>query len=189
MGIRKYRPTSPALRQMTVSTFEEITSTEPEKSLLAPLKSKAGRNVHGRITVRHKGGGEKRKYRIIDFKRNKDGIAATVKTIAVLDRTIEQGGREPLYLDVREALKNHKDIRIIGGRYGLSSRDTAPNQIKAVYDEMLKDAPKDPFTIGVYDDVNFLSLDVDPKFHIPTDYTSCLFFGLGSDGTVSANKS
>ena len=71
MGIRKYKPTSPALRQMTVPTFEEITTDEPEKSLLAPLKSKAGRNAHGRITVRHKGGGEKRKYRIIDFKEIK----------------------------------------------------------------------------------------------------------------------
>ena len=81
MGIRKYRPTSPALRQMTVSTFEEITTNEPEKSLLAPLKSKAGRNAHGRITVRHQGGGEKRKYRIIDFKRNKDGVPGKVATI------------------------------------------------------------------------------------------------------------
>ncbi|NLJ58779.1 MAG: 50S ribosomal protein L2 [Tissierellia bacterium] len=81
MGIRKYRPTSPALRQMTVSTFEEITTNEPEKSLLAPLKSKAGRNAHGKITVRHRGGGVKRKYRIIDFKRNKDGVPGVVATI------------------------------------------------------------------------------------------------------------
>jgi large subunit ribosomal protein L2 len=81
MGIRKYKPTSPALRQMTVPTFEEITTDEPEKSLLTPLKSKAGRNAHGRITVRHKGGGEKRKYRIIDFKRNKDGVPGKVATI------------------------------------------------------------------------------------------------------------
>ena len=81
MGIRKYRPTSPALRQMTVSTFEEITTNEPEKSLLAPLTSQAGRNAYGRITVRHRGGGEKRKYRIIDFKRNKDGVPGRVATI------------------------------------------------------------------------------------------------------------
>lgn len=81
MGIRKYRPTSPALRQMTVSTFEEITTNEPEKSLLAPLNSQAGRNAYGRITVRHRGGGEKRKYRIIDFKRNKDGVPGKVATI------------------------------------------------------------------------------------------------------------
>lgn len=81
MGIKKFRPTSPALRQMTVSTFEEITTTEPEKSLLAPLKKNAGRNVRGKITVRHRGGGNKRKYRIIDFKRNKDGVPGKVATI------------------------------------------------------------------------------------------------------------
>ncbi len=81
MGIKKFRPTSPSLRQMTVSTFEEITTNEPEKSLLAPLKKTAGRNVHGCITVRHRGGGEKRKYRIIDFKRDKDGVPGKVATI------------------------------------------------------------------------------------------------------------
>jgi large subunit ribosomal protein L2 len=81
MGIKKFRPTSPALRQMTVSTFEEITSTEPEKSLLAPLQKHAGRNVRGKITVRHRGGGNRRKYRIIDFKRNKDGVPGKVATI------------------------------------------------------------------------------------------------------------
>ena len=81
MGIRKYKPTSPALRQMTVSTFEEITTTEPEKSLLAPLQKKAGRNARGVITVRHQGGGAKRKYRIIDFKRDKDGVPGKVATI------------------------------------------------------------------------------------------------------------
>jgi large subunit ribosomal protein L2 len=81
MGIKKFKPTSPALRQMTVSTFEEITTNEPEKSLLAPLKKNAGRNVRGKITVRHKGGGSKRKYRIIDFKRDKDGVPGKVATI------------------------------------------------------------------------------------------------------------
>jgi len=79
--IKHYKPTSPGRRQMTVSTFEEITATEPEKSLLAPLHKKAGRNNQGKITVRHRGGGHKRKYRIIDFKRNKDGIPAKVATI------------------------------------------------------------------------------------------------------------
>ncbi|MFZ5966790.1 MAG: 50S ribosomal protein L2 [Bacillota bacterium] len=81
MGIKKFKPTSPAVRQMTVSTFEEITKTEPEKSLLVSLKKTAGRNAHGKITIRHRGGGQKRKYRIIDFKRNKDGIPAKVATI------------------------------------------------------------------------------------------------------------
>lgn len=81
MGIKKFKPTSPGVRQMTVSTFEEITKKEPEKSLTVALKKKSGRNNQGRITVRHRGGGVKTKYRIIDFKRNKDGIPAKVTAI------------------------------------------------------------------------------------------------------------
>ena len=81
MAIKKYNPTSPARRFMTVSTFEEITTQEPEKSLVEILKSKAGRNNYGKITVRHQGGGHKRKYRIIDFKRDKIDIPAKVATI------------------------------------------------------------------------------------------------------------
>ena len=78
MAIKKYKPTSPARRQMTVSTFEEITKKSPERSLLEPLKSTAGRNSYGRITVRHRGGGTKRKYRVIDFKRDKRDMKANV---------------------------------------------------------------------------------------------------------------
>ena len=81
MGIKSFKPYSPGRRFMTVSTFEEITTDKPEKSLLAPLKSHGGRNQKGRMTVRHQGGGHKRRYRIIDFKRNKDGIPAKVATI------------------------------------------------------------------------------------------------------------
>lgn len=81
MAIKKYKPTSPGRRGMTVSAFEEITCTTPERSLLEPIKKTAGRNVSGRITVRHRGGGVKRQYRIIDFKRNKDGVPAKVATI------------------------------------------------------------------------------------------------------------
>ena len=81
MSIRKFKPTSPALRQMTVSTFEEITKTEPEKSLLVSLNKSGGRNSQGKITIRHRGGGAKRKYRIIDFKRNKDGVPGRVASI------------------------------------------------------------------------------------------------------------
>ncbi|AJG96868.1 MULTISPECIES: 50S ribosomal protein L2 [Clostridium] len=81
MAVKKFNPITPARRQMTMPTFEEITSQEPEKSLLVALKSKAGRNAQGKITVRHRGGGVKRKYRIIDFKRNKDEIPAKVATI------------------------------------------------------------------------------------------------------------
>ncbi len=81
MPIKKYKPTSPGRRMMTVSTFEEITKEEPERSLVVSKKSKAGRNSQGRITVRHRGGGHKRKYRIIDFKRDKFGIPARVAAI------------------------------------------------------------------------------------------------------------
>ena len=81
MAIKKYNPTTPGLRGMTVSTFEEITCDTPEKSLTVTLKKHAGRNVRGKITVRHRGGGYRPKYRIIDFKRNKDGIPGTVATI------------------------------------------------------------------------------------------------------------
>ena len=128
-------------------------------------------------------------YRPFSVKYLENVLPASVRKIAVLDRTMESGAREPLFLDVCDALKEHKDLTIVGGRYGLSSRDTAPNQIKAVYDELKNNQPKDPFTIGVNDDVYHLSLDVDPNFHVDADYTSCLFFGLGSDGTVGANKS
>lgn len=81
MPVKQYKPTSPARRFMTVSTFEEITKTTPEKSLVEDLRSSGGRNMYGRITVRHRGGGVRRKYRIIDFKRNKDNVPAKVNAI------------------------------------------------------------------------------------------------------------
>ncbi|QSZ27155.1 50S ribosomal protein L2 [Aceticella autotrophica] len=81
MGIKKYNPTSPGRREMTVSTFEEVTKDKPEKSLVRSLNKTGGRNVYGRITVRHHGGGHKRKYRIIDFKRDKDGVPGKVAAI------------------------------------------------------------------------------------------------------------
>ena len=81
MAVKGFKPTTPSRRHMTVNTFEEITTDTPEKSLLVALKRSGGRNAHGKITVRHIGGGAKRKYRIIDFKRNKDGIPAKVSTI------------------------------------------------------------------------------------------------------------
>ena len=81
MAVKKFRPTTPSRRQMTMASFEEITTNSPEKSLLVSLKKTGGRNAQGKITVRHHGGGAKRKYRIIDFKRNKDGIPAKVATI------------------------------------------------------------------------------------------------------------
>ena len=81
MAVKKFNPTTPSRRQMTMATFEEITTNVPEKSLLVPTKRKGGRNAQGKITVRHHGGGAKQKYRLIDFKRNKDNIPAKVATI------------------------------------------------------------------------------------------------------------
>ncbi len=81
MGLKKYKPTTPSRRHMVTSSFEEITKTTPERSLLRPKKSTGGRNSSGRLTTRHKGGGHKRRYRVIDFKRNKNGIPATVSSI------------------------------------------------------------------------------------------------------------
>ena len=126
-------------------------------------------------------------YRPFSAKYFLNVLPKTVKKIAVLDRTKEMGTREPLYLDVMNVIRG-LDVTLIGGRYGISSKNTAPNQIKAVYDELAKENPREEFTLGINDDVTHLSLDVDPNFTVPSDYTSCLFWGLGSDGTVGANK-
>lgn len=116
-------------------------------------------------------------------------LPETVEKIAVLDRTKEMGSHEPLYLDVYAALSGFKNVKtIVGGRYGLSSKDTQPRDIKAVFDHIASDNPFDGFTISINDDVTGLSLTSDPDFHVENEYTSCLFYGLGSDGTVSANK-
>ena len=81
MAVRKYKPTTPGRRGASVSSFDEITRSTPEKSLVVKGRKKAGRNVHGRITARHQGGGNKRRYRIVDFRRNKDGVPAKVAHI------------------------------------------------------------------------------------------------------------
>ena len=81
MAIKSYKPTTPSRRQMTVTDYSVLSKVEPEKSLLEPLKKNSGRNSYGRITVRHRGGGNRRKYRVIDFKRDKDGVIATVLTL------------------------------------------------------------------------------------------------------------
>ncbi|MFA6781487.1 MAG: pyruvate:ferredoxin (flavodoxin) oxidoreductase [Bacilli bacterium] len=129
-------------------------------------------------------------YRPFSAKHLVSVIPNSVKRIAVLDRTKEIGAPgEPLYLDVVTALRQEgRDIAVYGGRYGLSSKNVSPRDVKAVYD-MLKGKPFHDFTIGIVDDVTNRSLTIDEDFHTINDYTSCLFYGLGSDGTVSANKS
>jgi pyruvate-ferredoxin/flavodoxin oxidoreductase len=119
-------------------------------------------------------------------------LPPTVRQIAVLDRTKEPGSiGEPLYLDVVTALSEagKADVAVVGGRYGLSSKEYTPAQAKAVFDNLTSAAPKKHFTVGIVDDVTHLSLDVDPDFDIePDDVVRGVFFGLGADGTVGANK-
>ncbi|MBR6711416.1 MAG: pyruvate:ferredoxin (flavodoxin) oxidoreductase [Selenomonadaceae bacterium] len=132
-------------------------------------------------------------YRPFSVKHFLNAIPKTVKKIAVLDRTKESGAiGEPLYLDVKSAFYD-SDIKpvIVGGRFGLGGKDTTPEQMLAVFDELKKDSPQNGFTIGINDDVSHKSLatayhDVDLT---PEGTTACKFWGLGSDGTVGANKS
>ncbi|MFA5634747.1 MAG: pyruvate:ferredoxin (flavodoxin) oxidoreductase, partial [Anaerovoracaceae bacterium] len=115
----------------------------------------------------------------------------SAKRIAVLERTKEPGALgDPLYMDVRTMYYNDKDApEIYGGRYGLGSKDTTPGQIVAVYDNLAKDEPKDQFTIGIVDDVTHSSLETVEGIHTePAGTIRCKFWGLGSDGTVGANK-
>lgn len=131
-------------------------------------------------------------YRPFSVKHFMDVLPKTVKKIAVLDRTKEPGAlAEPLYLDVSRLFYNN-EIKplIVGGRYGLGSKDTRPSQIVSVFDNLKQENPKDRFTIGIVDDVTNTSLpEGDIIETTPKGTTSCKFWGLGSDGTVSANKS
>ena len=120
-----------------------------------------------------------------------EAIPATAKKIAVLDRTKEPGSLgEPLYLDVVTALaQGGVNAKVVGGRYGLGSKDTPPSSIFAIYDELAKDAPKNGFTIGIVDDVTGTSLEEKPAPDTAAKGTiACKFWGLGGDGTVGANK-
>lgn len=130
-------------------------------------------------------------YRPFSAKYFFDVLPKTVKKISVLDRTKEPGALgEPLYLDVRSLFYNMENAPlIVGGRYGLGSKDTTPSQIKAVYDNLKSANPKDGFTIGIVDDVTNLSLEVKEEINTAPEGTiRCKFWGLGSDGTVGANK-
>ena len=136
-----------------------------------------------------------RLYRPFDGKRFLEALPKSVKAIAVLDRTKEPGSNgEPLYLDCVNALHEWGaecgiSAKMTGGRYGLSSKEFTPAMIKAVYDNLAESKPKNHFTVGIFDDVTHTSLAFDPEFSIePGDVFRALFYGLGSDGTVGANK-
>ncbi len=131
-------------------------------------------------------------YRPFSAKYFLNVLPKSVKKIAVLDRTKEPGSAgEPLYLDVKSLLYGIKDApEVVGGIFGLGSKDTTPTQLKAVYDNLKQAAPADRFTLGIIDDVTHHSLEIkEPINTLPEGTVSCKFWGLGSDGTVGANKS
>ncbi|MCT7977318.1 pyruvate:ferredoxin (flavodoxin) oxidoreductase [Laspinema olomoucense] len=135
-----------------------------------------------------------RLYRPLDMKRLVAAIPETVKAIAVLDRTKEPGaGGDPLYLDVVTAMHEEwtgdRLPKLVGGRYGLSSKEFTPAMVKAIYDNLSQAKPKNHFTIGINDDVTHTSLDYDSNFSTePDSVVRAMFYGLGADGTVGANK-
>jgi pyruvate-ferredoxin/flavodoxin oxidoreductase len=136
-----------------------------------------------------------RLYRPFDAQALIKTLPTTTKNIAVLDRTKEPGsGGEPLYLDVVTAISEEwegisKLPKVVGGRYGLSSKEFNPAMVKAVFDNLKQDKPKNHFTVGINDDVTYTSLNYDPTFNIePESVVRAMFYGLGSDGTVGANK-
>ena len=140
-----------------------------------------------------------RLYRPFSIRHFLSTLPKSVRTIAVLDRTKEPGAPgDPMYLDVVAALRQGKDLgitkfaaepHVIGGRYGLASKEFTPAMVKAVFDEMTRPSPKAQFTVGIVDDVTHTSLNVDESFDIePDDVVRAVFFGLGADGTVGANK-
>src|ERR1041385_8859018 len=132
-----------------------------------------------------------RLYRPFSVSHFIDALPAATKTIAVLDRTKEPGSTgEPLYQDVVTALAEAKrNVRVVGGRYGLSSKEFTPGMVKGIFDELNKPEPKNHFSIGIDDDITFTSIPFDASFSTePDDQVRAVFWGLGADGTVSANK-
>jgi len=152
------------------------------KETIDYLREKEGRKV-GLLTVHL--------YRPFSTKYFMNVLPKSVERICVLDRTKEPGSLgEPLFLDIKSVFYNEKkQPKIIGGRYGLSSKDVPPAQIIAIYDNLAKESSKDHFTVGINDDVTFTSIEVGANVSVVSDEVrECLFYGLGADGTVGANK-
>ena len=208
-SVNSYYAATPGIVQETMNQFASLTGRQyhlfdyhgdPEAERIIVLMGSGADTVMQTLdTLPNKGVGmvNVRLYRPFSAEHLLQAIPKTVKSIAVLDRTKEIGaGGEPLYQDVITALaeavgdgERSTMPRVIGGRYGLSSKEFTPAMVNAVYDELTKPQPKRHFTIGINDDVTHTSLEYDQEFHIESDkVTRALFFGLGSDGTVGANK-
>jgi pyruvate-ferredoxin/flavodoxin oxidoreductase len=204
--VNPYYTAAPGIVQEAMDKFAKLVGRayhlfdyvgHPQAERVVVLMTSGGETAEA--TVRHLvEQGEKvgvirvRLFRPFSIEHFSKALPKSVKSIAVLDRTKEAGSTgEPLYLDVVDALyeSDRRDITIIGGRYGLSSKEFTPAMVKGVLDELKKKEPKGHFTIGINDDVSHTSLDYDPTFSIEFPETvRCVFFGLGADGTVGANK-
>ena len=202
---------TPEIVQGCMDRFAELTGRQyqlfdyhgaPDAEDIIVIMGSGAETVRETIDVLNAGGARfgvviVRLYRPFSARHLAAAVPASCKRIAVLDRTKEPGaGGEPLYLDVVTGMVECVADgsfplmpKIIGGRYGLSSKEFTPAMVRSVYTNLSAEAPKNHFTVGITDDVTHTSLDVDPSFSIePQDVTRALFFGLGSDGTVSANK-
>ena len=203
--VNPYYQATPAIVQTVMDQFAKIAerpyhlfdySGHPEAERVVVLMGSGGETAEATVKYLAEKG-EKvgairvRLYRPFSIEHFVKALPKTVKSIVVLDRTKEPGASEPLYLDIVDALaESHRsNIHVIGGRYGLSSKEFTPAMVKASLDELKKSEPKNHFTVGINDDVSHTSLDVDSSFSIESEETvRCMFFGLGSDGTVGANK-
>ncbi len=205
-AVNPYYVEAPRLVQETMDEFAELTGREynlfdyvgaPDAERVIVLMGSAAELSHETVEYLMEKEGEKvgvikvRLYRPFSVEHFLDVLPESTQIIAALDRTKEPGSAaEPLYEDVVTAIADldHK-IKVIGGRYGLSSKEFTPAMVKGIFDEMAKESPKKRFTVGIEDDVTNLSLDYDPSFNIESDdVVRALFYGLGSDGTVGANK-
>ena len=200
--VKKYMDKFASLTGRQYNLFDYVGDPEAEKIIV--LMGSGADTVHETVDYMV-GKGEKvgvikvRLYRPFDNEAFARTIPASVKSIAVLDRTKEPGATgEPLYVDVRTAVGEALHYgwmasgiypMILGGRYGLGSKEFTPAMVKAVFDNLSSDDPKNHFTVGINDDVMDTSLEVDNGWHIDSgDRVECMFYGLGSDGTVGANK-
>ncbi len=212
--VNKYYNVCPAITQKAMDKFFELTGRKynlfdyyghPEAERIIVMMGSGAETCEETIEHLIKNYDEKiglikvRLFRPFSAEHLLNALPDTVKRIAVLDRTKEPGSTgEPLYLDIvtsiYEAIENgnskfNTSPKIIGGRYGLSSKEFTPAMVKAIFDELKKDKPKNHFTIGINDDVTFTSLDFESNFEIrDNEMSNCMFYGLGSDGTVGANK-
>jgi pyruvate-ferredoxin/flavodoxin oxidoreductase len=211
--VNPYYSACPAITQRAMDTFAERTGRAyrlfeyhgaPDAERLIVLMGSGAEAVHETVDALNERGErvgvvKVRLYRPFDLRRFVEALPVTARAIAVLDRTKEPGSAgEPLYLDcvnaIHEGITNgwgavHSFPKLVGGRYGLSSKEFTPAMIKGLFDRLDDERPKNHFTIGITDDVAHTSIDYDPEFSIePDSVVRGLFYGLGSDGTVGANK-